>query len=180
MVLLHQLHIVHVYCLQGIIRLGIIYLGSAPGQRFFFFSEFTIKLCYTPLMRTWPTAYQNNAVSLPPSLPSTTYRPGVSKMRGMLSSSGSLTISRNVGSPILPCPISSWRSRLQPRPPVDKNQTEEWGPHWSLLCAVSQKADLWSRWPKVNDGFSRATILSKLVKNIYLSIIFKISKWKQS
>lgn len=46
-----------------------------------------------------------------------TYPPGVSRIRGILSSRGSLTISRKAVMPIWPHPMSSWRSRWQPNFP---------------------------------------------------------------
>lgn len=46
-----------------------------------------------------------------------TYRPGVSKIRGILSRRGSFTISRKAVIPIWPRPMSSWRSRLLPNVP---------------------------------------------------------------
>lgn len=48
------------------------------------------------------------------------YRPGVSKIRGILSSRGSFTISRKAVMPIWPRPMSSCRSRWQPNFPSEK------------------------------------------------------------
>lgn len=53
------------------------------------------------------------------------YRPGVSSIRGMLSSRGSLTISRKAEIPIWPLPMSSWRSRWQPRCPKEGEEGRE-------------------------------------------------------
>lgn len=55
---------------------------------------------------------QTNPQFLQPS-----HRPGVSRIRGTLSSLGSLTISWNAEIPMWPLPISSCRSRLQPSLP---------------------------------------------------------------
>lgn len=53
------------------------------------------------------------------------YRPGVSSIRGMLSSRGSLTISRKAEIPIWPFPMSSWRSRWHPRCPEEEGANRE-------------------------------------------------------
>lgn len=77
----------------------------------------------------------------PPLLAS--YRPGVSRISGMLSSLGSLTISRKAEIPIWPFPMSSWRSSLQPRCPGEeekkKKKRQDSVTHSFKICKTQQR-----------------------------------------
>lgn len=80
--------------------------------------------------------------------------PGVSSIRGMLSSLGSFTMSRKAGIPMQPFPMSSCRSSLQPNFPTKLRSSRAseptfmtgWAHPGGLCRGQSSWMYLWSRW----------------------------------